>query len=225
MINRIFIVAAGLAALGASASAIVLDDFSTGNNNYSITAGSVLGFDSGTMVGGDRALLLSVTANQYGLGFFGDIADGVLSFNSQSGVDALGIFGYGYEFDGTGGALDDLELDLSGLTAFQLNIISRDAPTLVRLALRSSSGDGAFHHVDVNLTGTSINTPETVTFNFADFAAGIDFSDIDQIEVLLDMDIAGDIAVTSFEAVPEPATMLALGAGAALLAARRRRKA
>lgn len=225
MKSKIFILASGVAALATSAHGLVLDDFSTGSGSYSTTTGTFYANDAGSMVGGDRTLQMTVESNLYGLLFSIDISSGVLSFNSQSGVDALGVLGYGYSVTGQTVSLEDMNLDLSDQTAFQVELISRDSPATVGIVLRSSSGDGGFHYLPMLLTGSAINTTQVLTFNFADFNAGVNFSDIDQIDLVFDTSNTGDLAITNFEAVPEPATMLALGAGAALIAAKRRRKA
>jgi hypothetical protein len=61
-----------------------------------------------------------------------------------------------------------------------------------------------------------------VSVAFADFG-GYDFSDVDSMSFFVYADYAGDISVASFEAVPEPGTMAAIGLGVAALLRRRKR--
>lgn len=208
-----------------SASALVMiDDFSSGNANMSISGGNQTAFANGTMSGGDRMMYAQITGNIFGLSFDVDAQTGTLSVTSQSGVDGLAQFGYGYQPVGPGAGFDDMNLNLSAESAFNLMVLSNDQPTSFTISVRSTQQNpSSLITVTQNLPGGNVNTPNLLTFNFSAFT-GFDFSDVDQILVEINPTNSGDVTVDWVAAVPEPTSMFAIAAGAAFLAARRRRK-
>jgi len=219
-LNAILFTGAVVAASSANAF-VLIDDFSSGAFSGSITSGTQFFNSVGTMVGGDRVAALNVQSNAFGLSFNVDANAGVLTLNSQSGVDGRAQIGYGFDYVDPNTVVDsDLNLDLSGESAFNLNLLSRDGDTMVTVFVVGSSGSASSSQM---LLGSSINTPEVVSFSFASFGA-FNFADVDQVFFEIDTSNTGDVAITSFEAVPEPATMAILAGAAAIAASRKRKK-
>jgi hypothetical protein len=207
-----------LAAVPASAL-VVIDDFSSGAVAQSITSGSLLDFQNGTMSGGDRGLKMEVTSNAFSLSYQVNTVTGTFNVSSQAGVDGYTQIGYGYFNNAGAFAFQDLNLDLSGEDRFEMDILSHDQPVSVTMSLRSA---GATQMITKNLPGNMVNTPMTLTYNFSEWTT-INFADIDQILVEFNTQVSGDLTIDSIEAVPEPATMTLL-AGALALAARRKKR-
>ncbi len=215
------LISATVAATLANAN-VMIDDFNSGAASSSINTGFQYFSQAGTMVGGDRIVFIGITSNAFGLEMAVDTGLGVLSINSESGVDGLGAVGYGLNLTSpTSTAYDDLNLDLSGESQFKIRTLSRDGDLVIRVNVRN--GNGTNFTVSQTLLGSSINTPEDTFFNFSAFT-GVNFADVDQIQVDFDTANSGDVAVDFIEAVPEPATLTVLGAAAAIAAARRRRR-
>lgn len=209
-----------VASVGVANANIMIDDFNTGSATSTINSGFQYFSQNGSMVGGDRVVYAEVGSNAFGLDLSVDTITGVLSVNSQSGVDGLAAVAYGLNLvSASSTSFDNLNLDLSGESAFNVTTLSRDGDVDIRFSVRTSPN--TYIHVTKSLVGSAINTPEVVTFNFSEFT-GANFADVDQILVRFDTANSGDIAIDSIEAVPEPATMVVLAA-AALAAARRRK--
>lgn len=211
------------AVLGASSAnaLVMIDDFTTGAASSSLNAGSQYFSQAGSMVGGDRVVFIQIVSNTFGLDMDVDTNAGVLSLNSQSGVDGLGAVAYGLNLvSPTSTSFDNMNLDLSGESAFEIKTLSRDGDLKVDVLVRNSPN--SYVMSTQTLFGSSINTPEVLTFNFSSFT-GVNFADVDQILVRFDTSNSGDVAVDYIQAVPEPATLAVLGAVAAV-AARRKRK-
>lgn len=208
---------------GSANAYILIDDFTTGAMTGSVTSGTTYFNGVGTMLGGDRlAELVVQPPNVFNLSFEIDSNAGVLAINSQSGVDGIATIGYGYNYiNSTSFSTDDLNLNLTGENAFNLQLLSRDGDLTITFGVITTSGPNV--SVSQTLLGSSINTPELVTFNFSSFV-GANFADVDQIYVSFDTSNTGDVAVSSIEAVPEPATMAILAGAAALAASRKRKK-
>ena len=213
--------AAAFVSTQAAFALTMIDDFSSGSANMSISTGNQTIFANGTMVGGDRMMYAQVLGNLFGLSFDVDVQTGTLSVTSQSGVDGLAQFGYGYA---AGPSFQDMNLNLSSETGFNMMVLSNDQPATVTIAVRSTQQNpSSMIAVTKNLAGNMVNTPNLVSWNFSEFA-GFNFSDVDQILVEINPTNSGDVTIDWVSAVPEPASMIAIAAGAGLLAARRRRK-
>ncbi len=220
---RIQLIIGAIFVAGAAQATVLIDNYSTGIYNKTITGGSDLAFQTGSMLGGDRYSSMMVETNPFGLELQTNIQNGAYALSSQSGVNAMGELGYGFQANGAGTSFQDLNFNFSGENAFKLNFLSSDTPGTVMMSVRSSSSNGgAFSSVTKPIPGNSVNTPFMTSFSFSEFA-GINFSDVDQLVIKFDTGISGDIALDSVEAVPEPATMIVLGAAAAVAARRRKR--
>jgi hypothetical protein len=209
-------------AVGIANANVVIDDFQASPYHKTIISGSVTEFQNGTMLGGDRATTTSVQSNLFGLEIQTDIDGGVYALSSQSNVNGSGQLGYGFASSNGGVVNQNLNANLSGENQFKLNFISSDAPGSYTIGVRSSSSAGGnFVNVTKAFQGNSVNTPFMSTVNFSEFG-GVNFSDIDQITLTFDTGLSGDVAISSFQAVPEPATMAILGAAAAAFLRRRK---
>jgi hypothetical protein len=207
---------------GAAQANIVIDDFASGTYHKTITSGSTTEFQNGTMIGGDRYATTMVESNVFGLGIQTDIEFGSYALSAQSGVNGMGELGYGFSDNAGTPVNQDMNMNFSGESQFKLNFISSDAPGTFTISVRSSSSGGDFVSVTDAFQGNSVNTPFTKTVDFNQFA-GVNFSDIDQVVLKFDSANSGDVALSSFQAVPEPTTMITLAAGG-VFAARRRKK-
>lgn len=208
---------------GAAQANIVIDDFTTGTYHKTITSGSVTEFQNGSMLGGDRYANTMVESNVFGLEIQTDIESGSYALSAQSGVNGMGSLGYGFSNNGGTPVNQDMNMNFSGESQFKLNFLSSDAPGTYSISVRSSSSNGgAFVTVADTFQGNSVNTPFMRTVDFSQFG-GVNFSDIDQVILKFDSATSGDVALSSFQAVPEPASMIVLAAAGAF-AARRRKK-
>lgn len=208
--------------VGVANASIMIDDFNSGSASSSINSGFQYFSQNGTMLGGDRVVYAEVGSNAFGLDLSVDTLTGVLSVNSQSGVDGLAAVGYGFNLVSPAStAFDNLNANFTAQGAFKITTLSRDGDVDIRFSVRTSPN--SYIHVTKSLLGASINTPEVVYFDFTEFT-GANFADVDQILVRFDTANSGDIAIDSIEAVPEPATMVVLASAALAAAARRRRK-
>jgi hypothetical protein len=191
--------------------ALVLDDFTTGPYSVSIQSGFDQALQNGAMIGGQRSTYVEVQSNplnQY-LDFM--ITNGFQLTSSGTLVDAYTKIGYG--------ATADLNANLAGYNAFKVRVISNDLPMNMAVTLSSSTGNQSETVAVVVPNGTFFD----VLVPFSLFTSFNQFQDVDKISFGLDSVTNGDFALAGFEAVPEPATLLALGTGAAILFARRRK--
>lgn len=195
---------------------IMIDNFSDGARSVIIKSGFELHHDAATVIGGTRSVYVEVFSNPLNQDYSVHVADpaGFAIGNSGTLVDGYVELAY---------LLNDLNADMSGEDRFRFSFLSNDLPMDFRVWVRSSSSNGGAWQFQDYVIGANLNAFDYDVF-FSDFAT-TDFSDIDGLAFDFLTSPSGDFALTQIEAVPEPATMLALGAGLAALAARRRRKA
>ena len=149
------------------------------------------------------------------------------SFSGPGGTDGLTMLYWGLGNQAVGDIA--LNLDLSGQTAFELNIAapghsdSMDVDFIIEL--ETFGGDLS------SFSKTVLISPpmsETISFAFADFSAGVTWTDVDKIMLKTDASISdpgGFVSVdfNNFEAVPEPMMLGLFGFGGSVLIALRRR--
>lgn len=212
-----------VALVGTSSAVTLVDDFTTGAANFGINTGTVVNFQNGSMLGGDRMVQLTVTNNNFGLELSINSAAGTFSVNSQPAVDGYAQLGYGYMDNGSGGAsFDDLNFDLSGENGFEIDVVSSDEPAVITIAVRSASNPNNIVMVSKNVAGNMVNSNQLISWNFSEFA-GVDFTNVDQVLVEIETGESGDITIGEVRAVPEPSILLGIGAAAALLMRRKRK--
>lgn len=207
--------------VGSAAHALILDDFVDGNTNSSIFAGTGATYDAATVPGGFRYTEHTIESSPLGLTHSNIVVNGIFASDSKTLVDAIAKIAWGVDNNGIAGAGTDLNANLSSFGAFKINILSNDLPATIQLGVRSNSGSFVNSSV-YNVAPGMIMMNQSITINFSDFG-GVDFSDVDAISMVINTSASGDIVIDSFEAVPEPASMIALGLGAAALVARRKR--
>lgn len=215
--------------LSVGANALVLDDFTTGyatvatqtTANYNVAAG---------VPGGTRAIDHDFMANPNHRSILTDLSQGDPgNFYIESGSNVDGAVDLYWansvvngtpndrpfdfsDFTGLGGA------DLSSFNAFQWSYTGndQDSTTLVMRVEDTSGNVSVF-------SGTNLTAGNGMAVvNFADFVGSADFSMVNGIHGRIVLPTGNDITLTNFEVVPEPATLLALGLGAATLLRRRR---
>ncbi len=202
--------------------ALMIDDFSTGDINDKIfNLSNNMTYTGASVPGGNRWVYHEITSNPLSLSHSTIVINGVFASDNKTQVDSNTIIGYGSDAAGNFTAGTDLNLDLTGLDSFKINILSNDQPATLQIRLRTNSGaliSSALHAI----TPGMVLTPQMVSINFSEFG-GADFSDVDSIGIYLDSTASGDTVIDSFEAVPEPASMIALGLGVAALISRKRK--
>ena len=211
-----------LSVVGAGAHALVLDGFTGGSYNSGyISSGGANGWQAtATVVGGVRATYLGILANNEEedarLRVRGVVSGGTYSVSAGPGVSVLAQVGYGFAVGSVSLGSNDLNLDLTATNDIRLNFLSNDLALDTTVALYSN---GALIGAQNKIVGGNAN-PFSETFAFG----GSGLSDVDQIVVSFFNSPSGDWALSSVEAVPEPASMAILGLGMAALARRRNRK-
>ncbi|HRJ27768.1 MAG TPA: PEP-CTERM sorting domain-containing protein [Fimbriimonadaceae bacterium] len=220
------LLALGVAVASGANAAILIDDFTTGNYTKVLTTGNDYASQNGAMLGGDRGTFLAVLSNPLGVSLNFTVGSGFYIADAGSRLAYNVSVGYGYTLvgGGTSGsfAFDDLNANFGGQDRFRLWFESNDLNLGLEVGVRSG---GTFYTHTRTIAGGFPNTPftEDILFTSAGLG-GVNWADVDQVYLSFTNTPSGDFALTRFEAVPEPASMLALGAGLAALVARRRRK-
>lgn len=210
-----------LAITGSAAHALMIDDFSTGNINDVISTGNNVLVTAAGVPGGFRYTNNIIDANPLNRTHSVIVTNGVLVSDSQTLVDAQAWVGYGA--DANSQFTNFLNLDLSGQDRFRFTFASNDLPATIQMQVFQDGFGSAFSSF-YNIAPNMILTNQTIDIMFSDFG-GFNFADVDGIAFFIDTTPSGDVVLDSFEAVPEPASMVALGLGVAALVARKKRKA
>src|SRR3972149_5970506 len=158
--RNLAVLASGVLCVSVAHAQILIDDFTTGPHFKTLTSGTDLNVQTGTMAGLQRATFMQVEQNPLSQRFELSIGDGFAVSNSGSSVDGMLDLGYGYDSNGHAGLIaNDLNRSLSVSIAF-----FSDA-----LAANSS--------VTQTVLGGQF-TPFTVDFMFADLAGNANMSDV-----------------------------------------------
>ncbi|MGJ8673880.1 PEP-CTERM sorting domain-containing protein [Rubritalea sp.] len=230
------LVASLLLTLNVSGNAsITIDDFSTavtGSNVIDIystptpatpTTISTVGTGLTGVIGGQRNITLTrITATGSGrrqvTTTVENTGNSYFEYSSTSGASGSTTLSYG---QGTDASLAGF--NLSSAYAFDINFVDYDLPggNLLTVAISVTSG-GSSTSVSKSLTTNG----GLLSYNFSEFS-GADFSDVDQIDLVITAPSGADYSIDSFTAVtaavPEPSSAILLGLGLSFGLVRRRR--
>jgi hypothetical protein len=230
--SSLVFVALGL--MGAARAAILIDDFSSANQSvYALGPSNTFVVRStGSMFGGSRAIGVSHGSNIAYHGFStANVSNGAYTAGSDFGIN--GIFNVFY--GSTGVTADNTNVFLTNVTdynftgndSFKVDFLGNEKHLDFTVRLTSGVYDGVnFFQYLRTYTGSAeasagpfsvTLTPADITFNDPNF----DISKVDLVRLRLTNQLAGDFGMTSFEAVPEPASVAALALGALALLRRR----
>jgi len=198
--------------------AIMIDDFSTGNVNDPLSSGSNITHTAAAVPGGFRTISHTIEDNPLNLSHSVVVINGIFASDNKTLVDSITNVGYGFTSIGNLGP--ELNLNLSSESQFKFTILSNDLPA--NLSVRVWNGATSFTSLAHAITPNMVMMTQEITIDFSEFGLA-NFSDIDAIAFDLDSSASGDTVIDSFEAVPEPASMIALGLGVAALISRKRK--
>lgn len=222
-----------LAAVAPAHAFVLIDDFNTG----SLLVDSKVSFYGTEVVGGTiRYGATSIFSNPQNRFSTIQVASGQLFVENDSGINSNMVHArFGSLLNGAptsgAGALSITDvgsfttaLDLSGESVFQIDFTASD---------QSNAAVRVFVYDKVGATINDFNTstwyaiPQGGGSVFIPFSAvftTVPVNNIGAIGFALDLPTGNDVAITQFAAVPEPASLAALGLGALALARRRRAK-
>lgn len=216
---------AALAVTASVASAIVIDDFSDGDVLLTANASQdwVFSLDNATVLGGNRGVQirnngLGTSLAEVGGGRFG------VSYPTDGFGTSYLVYGAVSLIPGGAEINPNTNFDLSPNSALRLHFAGNDQPLDVFLFFYESDGGApvlATYYLPVS---GGMFSPFTVDIDDSHLVGGAPlWSQFDLLFIAFNTSDSGDFALTMIEAVPEPATLLALGGASALMLARRRR--
>lgn len=220
------VVLAGWAA--SSQALIVIDNFTTAQS-LTVSGTGVVFTDSvvsSGAIGGARRVLGINDQNPNNNLTRINVNSGLANIASGARVDPRVEFGYGV--DPVGGHVDmNADLTAGGVNdRIRLVFDSNDSDFQLRLFVRSTTGTGGTTPLAFSRTiaGGRASTAFTEDFLFSSMVGNAStWTDVDQMVFQFDLTEAGDVSLNSMQAVPEPASMLALATGAIALLRRRKR--
>lgn len=213
--------------LGSMGSAyIVVDDFTTGSYDYETkTVGNpVEAMQSGNMLGLNRLVASLVTSNPLTRSKYTiSIGDGLAIVESGPGLTSETTLAYGYTSGQAGFVFADLNKDFSKDSTVNLNFAMNESDLTLVVGLRSS-GQNSGNWVYRTYTVGGGHDLDSFVYSVAlsDFS-GFDLMDVDQLSFKFANAPAGDFALSSIDAVPEPTLIGGLLVAASLFSIKRAR--
>lgn len=212
-----------LLASAVAARADVIDNFSTGAFMQSITTGTFVLTQAGAMSTGERDVQMNVLGNPFNQFLDVSVGSGMNVVSNGFGVvskvtlqydvngDEVGNTGAGKVLTNSGSGSS---IGLGANPIVRLNFAGNDLAVTARVVLRNSGA----------VIGEAVGIKNPGGAGVLDLVLGsAAMSSADSISIEFSADPSGDFALTSVEAVPEPATMAALGIGVAAMMRRRRK--
>jgi len=213
--------------LGAFGSAfIVIDDCQTGPYDFEtkVVGSPVEAMQTGNMLGLTRLVKSLVTSNPLARSKYTiSIGDGLAIVESGPGLTSETKVSYGYSQNQSGFVLADLNKDFSKDSTVNLNFAMNESDLTLVVGLRSSGQNGGNWVYRTYTVGGGHDLDAFVySVALSDFT-GFDLKDVDQLSFMFANAPAGDFALNSITAVPEPTLIGGLLVAASLLSIKRAR--
>ena len=196
---------------------LVIDNFDAGRQISEVHGTTGSASSTGTassstdIIGLEREILLTVTANQNARNASTGVDGGLFSVSNDPGVESTTVV----TWDGVGSAgLGGIDLT-SGLAsnAFILNVTNNEN-VLAEISVTDTSSNTS------TLASTALTLGDNLFF-FTSFTGSADFESVDSIHLKLTGPAAFDLAFDSFDAgtqgVPEPSSFALLAVGFAVV--------
>lgn len=213
----------GIGVVAGANAQIIIDDFSVPYSR-TIKSGTRVDAQGGAFLSGERDIEMRVFSNPFNQDYDVTITGGQLAVISQ-GFGTLAKLSLQYDCPGDETPGTNVSLNNNANTAnllgngvnntFRVKFLDNDLPVQVICTLRNNGAIVASH----SATRAALAGPGNLDFTFA--PGDVATSGSITFEFLADR--SGDFALEGIEAVPEPATMVALGLGAAAMLRRRKK--
>ena len=218
------LVLVGAAMLGASAHAVVVDDFLTGGySSGAFSSGNQSAWTNASVFGGIRYTSLTIDVNPLA----GDAktrvitTPGILEVSTDADVDTHMSLGYGFAASSTTVGSNALNMNLISTPIFSMTFRSNDLLQPVVATIFTNNGASSFTRTINAVGGITPTSPVTYLFDFTSDAASL--GDVDAITFNFDPQPGGDFSLSGIQTVPEPASLAVLAIGGAAMLRRRKK--